>query len=243
MNDETEAMTPWELGALLGEVVADHLDAEREPYAGVSRWHASDVKGCWRARWYKAQGIEPDTLPSAPGTLILHTGNLIHGAVQGALAALGAEVEVGWRDEEISLGGRADAVVREPIDGLVAEEAVPLCIEIKTMSDYGFRKAGRAGGPDDRHLAQMLLEGHYTEAVWGWVVAVSRDSGKLLAWEFPVHEGTARREREGIIEHDTPVRPARRIPEVGTVADPMAPDAPWQCRYCAFRTRCAKDGA
>ena len=236
-----------ELAAILGP----HLRAQfPDTYVPTSRWYASGSGMCWRQRWYTARRIPRDegTEPDARSVLTMATGSWLHERLQSAMLAAGGEAveaEVSWRDELIGLGVRADLLVTAPALGLRPKQ-VPCIVEIKTVSDFGFRKA-RNDGPEDRHVMQAMHGAvMHGSAAGVLIVYLSRDKLELASWYMPLDDDWRQRiqhDRHRIGELDRLEKvPHRVIPGVGVVAEPAGRAAPWPCRYCAWRDRCEEDG-
>lgn len=222
--------------------------------------YVSDALACQRKRVYSARGVEATDPPDGRALEIMALGDTIHETVQAALAqALGDRIVIehtirdGRRkgDGLHTVGGRLDAyipVVDEEAAGLMGapDDVVghACAIEIKSMAGYGFRLCEKSGEPKPEHVAQGVLGAGLVGAPWLWLVYRSRDTLATQSWLIevdPVEVGRLRAlSYEVAIAYDASTTPPREV-EGKPVGDPAAPTAPWQCRYCVYRTHCAQD--
>jgi hypothetical protein len=234
------------LRGLLDEQLRAARAVERDGHVATSPFYASGALGCHRARWYQANGVRGDEScePDMQAILAMDTGTYLHDRLQEALKATGAVSEVTWRLDH--LGGRADLLWPGPSPVTRAHRAVG---EIKTLSNYGFRRACKVG-PEDRHVLQAMLSCRVLDALGALVIYISRDSFELASWWLD-YNSFWRDETKWEIERIEALagkedRPLRLVwPDLHhpiTVRDPAAPNAPWQCRYCWWRETCTKDG-
>lgn len=238
----------------LEQLLTDHLRSTRpERRPRVSRFYASDSMSCHRQRWYKAKEVPQDFEPDGQGYAKMQLGNVVHDFYQGALVAVGAKAEVGWRREP--LGGRADLYLRTPVQldplGLNGdfvgphEDECPCIGEIKTKPSYAFRKIRNSQTPEMPHVIQAACSALELEARSLWMIYVSRD---MECWDIVLQltdelRAAAELEMRTVIALDNMEEvPDRYIPGTGNVDNPKSKDAPWQCRYCNFRNTCANDG-
>jgi hypothetical protein len=227
----------------LTAVCADLVREPPQDRTGRATFRIHNARACWRQRWYQAVN-EPISDPRADlDELAMWAGKMWHELVGAALVkAHGAllEVPVDWRPQ-VDLDGTADAVYDD--------NGAPICVEVKTMHSYAFRRAEKEG-PRIEHLVQAgcyaLAPQIGAQAVR--MIYVDRLSGDMRSWMvgldnlIPGH-GTLRqvvRDELADIAALGKAIPTRVIPGVGEItADEVRAGVHWQCRYCIYRRSCA----
>ena len=191
------------------------------------------------------------------GFVAREIGNMLHGEIQQAFSThpdiYDFEAEVPVSIPTCMTSGHTDGTY-------LAESGERLVLEIKTMRNYGFRKA-RKEGPKEEHLMQacayaIALDIHYIHLVYVCTDATPsrwKDlarAGDMCEWVYNIHDaiedsGDAplsvvttyflEQHRDMAKEFlDTGVLPEGLTRHWTTSDD----DLPWECKYCSHFDIC-----
>jgi len=98
-------------------------------------------KDCLRALWYEARGVEGEAF-SLGAELTFDNGNMWHDRIRDWLCAAGLDVSM---DEHVIQVNAVGLRITGHIDGVLKINGENYLYDIKSASDYGFKKAGTEG--------------------------------------------------------------------------------------------------
>jgi len=224
-----------------------------KPTADGSFLRVSNVTTCARKQVFDGMGVPRiETGPNAVnGFVAREIGNTMHEHVQAAFKERVPDFEC---EVEVSIpkcltSGHADGVYNDTV------------LEIKTMRNYGFRKA-RNEGPKEEHLFQAcayalglgIKKIHLvyicTDATPGrW--KDSARAGDMVEWLYEIHEsfdesGTSISTATTYFLEDH-ARMAKAYLQTGVVPEGSRSyweefEVPWECNYCPYYDICEQHG-
>jgi len=231
---------------------------ELKPTADGSFLRLSSITQCDRKQILNA--MEVPTVNIGPealnGFVAREIGNMMHAYIQEAFAdhpdVHDFKSEVPVSIPACMTSGHADGTY-------LAESGERLVLEIKTMRNYGFRKA-RKEGPKEEHLLQacayaIALDLHYIHLVYVCTDAtpsrwkdVAR-AGDMYEWVYNIHDS--------LDESETPLSVvtnyfleqhndmAKEFLETEILPEGLTElwirgdeDLPWECKYCSHFDIC-----
>ena len=233
-----------------------------KPTADGSFLRISNITTCARKQVFDGMGVPRiEAGPNAVnGFVAKEIGNTMHQHVQAAFEEyvpnFESEVEVSIPDCLTS--GHADGVYNASHDNPSRREETVL--EIKTMRNYGFRKA-RSEGPKEEHLFQAgayalglgVTKIHLvyicTDATPGRWKDTAR-AGDMVEWLYDIHEpfdesGTSINVATTYFLEDH-ARMAKSYLASGVIPEGLRSywetEIPWECNYCPYYDICEQHG-
>ena len=233
-----------------------------KPTADGSFLRISNITTCTRKQVLDGMGVPRiEAGPNAVnGFVAKEIGNTMHQHVQAAFEEyvpnFECEVEVSIPDCLTS--GHADGVYSASHDNPSSREGTVL--EIKTMRNYGFRKA-RSEGPKEEHLFQAaayalglgVTKIHLvyicTDATPGRWKDTAR-AGDMVEWLYDIHEpfdesGTSINVATTYFLEDH-ARMAKSYLASGVIPEGLRSywetEIPWECNYCPYYDICEQHG-
>ena len=225
---------------------------DNKPTADGSFLRLSSITTCDRKQMFDGMGIPRIEAGenAVNGFVAREVGNTMHDHIQQAFSnkVPNFECEVSVSMPEVMTSGHADGVYDYTV------------LEIKTMRNYGFRKA-RQEGPKEEHLFQAcayalglgLNKIHLvyvcTDATPGrW--KDSARAGDMIEWLYDIHESFDESETSiagattyFLEEH---ARVARNFLTTGLLPEGLktywADEVPWECNYCSHYDICEQYG-
>ena len=204
-----------------------------KPTADGSFLRISNVTTCARKQIFDGMGLpRVEAGPNAVnGFVAKEIGNTMHEHIQAAFKErvpnFECEVEVSIPDCLTS--GHADGVYDDTV------------LEIKTMRNYGFRKA-RNEGPKEEHLFQACAYAIATPGRW----KDSARAGDMVEWLYDIYDP--------FDESGTPIstattyfledhaRMAKSYLNTGFIPEGLrsywGTEIPWECNYCPYYDVC-----
>ena len=185
-------------------------------------FYISDAGKCPRALYFQFKKV-PRKQPNPRILRVFDEGDYIHMRLMSVLFSLGVAkaVEVSIPPREL-IHGRADAIV--------VFDNTPYVLEIKSTSDFNFRKLKK---PQPYHLKQLQLYMHYFKIAKGILLYENKDNQRL---------------KEFLIEYD-PNIVEKLLKDFELLREqikkdviPAIPESieSWRCRYCDYRRECSR---
>ncbi len=232
---------------------------ENKPTADGSFLRISNITTCDRKQVFAGMGVpRVDVGENAVnGYVAREFGNTMHNDIQQAfLTNPDFECEVPVSISDCMTSGHADGVYcASPHDfGTV--------LEIKTMRNYGFRKARREG-PKEEHLFQAcayalglgLNKIHLVYVCTDATPSRWKDgarAGDMVEWVYDIHESFNETETSITVattyfleQHAQMAKnylASGRIPEGLRVYWGAVKEIPWECNYCPYYDICEQHG-
>lgn len=233
---------------------------DKKATADGSFLRASGVSSCIRKQIYDGLELPFSTFNfenAANGLIAREIGNTLHEQIQSALEAnavvfKGFEAEVPVSLPEFMRSGHADGVYVNDSDDKIV-------VEIKTMRNYGFRKARREG-PKEEHLLQaaayaMGLGHNFIHMVYVCTDATpgkwkdSARAGDMVEWLIDIDDvidqtGATLRVIANYVMSDECAQAGMALSD-DVIPDGLKAlwntgdeDTPWECKYCGHYSLC-----
>ena len=233
-----------------------------KPTAVGSFLRISNITTCDRKQVFDGMGVPRiEAGPNAVnGFVAKEIGNTMHGHVQAAFneKVSNFECEVEVSIPNCLTSGHADGVYQASHDMPSRREGTVL--EIKTMRNYGFRKA-RNEGPKEEHLFQACAYAIATGSTKIHLVYICTDAtpsrwkdsaraGDMVEWLYDIHDpfdesGTSISVATTYFL-EAHARMALNYLETGVIPEGLRPwwdaEIPWECNYCPYYDICEQHG-
>ena len=233
-----------------------------KPTADGSFLRISNITTCDRKQVFDGMGVPRiEAGPNAVnGFVAKEIGNTMHGHVQAAFneKVSNFECEVEVSIPNCLTSGHADGVYQASHDMPSRKEGTVL--EIKTMRNYGFRKA-RNEGPKEEHLFQACAYAIATGSTKIHLVYICTDAtpsrwkdsaraGDMVEWLYDIHDpfdesGTSISVATTYFL-EAHARMALNYLETGVIPEGLrswwAAEIPWECNYCPYYDICEQHG-
>lgn len=232
----------------------DHNRSEQKRKEREGIWfYPSSFGQCSRKIVY--QMLDYSSSPKdAEDILVLDNGTYFHERMEDYFEKMGILVtkEMAFRDEELSVSGRTDAIVYDPMFDPETDEPgetitltdrygktfyegpanALVIVEFKSIKDQNFDKLRTS--PKKNHLQQLQLYLHMTGIPKGIVWYENKNNQTPLAMECPYDPKVAEQAVAFVKEHVAYAQ-RKELPE-----RPFGPnDIP--CRWCEYRDICHPD--
>ena len=222
----------------------------------------SNITTCDRKQVFDGMGVPRiEAGPNAVnGFVAKEIGNTMHGHVQAAFneKVSNFECEVEVSIPNCLTSGHADGVYQASHDMPSRREGTVL--EIKTMRNYGFRKA-RNEGPKEEHLFQACAYAIATGSTKIHLVYICTDAtpsrwkdsaraGDMVEWLYDIHDpfdesGTSISVATTYFL-EAHARMALNYLETGVIPEGLRSwwdaEIPWECNYCPYYDICEQHG-
>ena len=233
-----------------------------KPTADGSFLRTSNITTCDRKQVFDGMGVPRiEAGPNAVnGFVAKEIGNTMHGHVQAAFneKVSNFECEVEVSIPNCLTSGHADGVYQASHDMPSRREGTVL--EIKTMRNYGFRKA-RNEGPKEEHLFQACAYAIATGSTKIHLVYICTDAtpsrwkdsaraGDMVEWLYDIHDpfdesGTSISVATTYFL-EAHARMALNYLETGGIPEGLRSwwdaEIPWECNYCPYYDICEQHG-
>ena len=225
---------------------------ENKPTADGSFLRVSNITTCDRKQML--DGMQMRRIDAGPnainGFVAREIGNTMHEHIQTAFKEQvpNFECEVEVSIPNCLTSGHADGVYNDTV------------LEIKTMRNYGFRKA-RNEGPKEEHLFQACAYALGLGVTKVHLVYVCSDAtpsrwkdsaraGDMVEWLYDIHESFDESETSLIIATtyflEQHALTAKAFLETGKLPEGLmsywATEIPWECDYCPYYDICEQQG-
>ena len=234
-----------------------------KPTADGSFLRISNITTCDRKQVF--DGMVVPRIEAGPnavnGFVAKEIGNTMHGHVQAAFneKVSNFECEVEVSIPNCLTSGHADGVYQASHDMPSRREGTVL--EIKTMRNYGFRKA-RNEGPKEEHLFQACAYAIATGSTKIHLVYICTDAtpsrwkdsaraGDMVEWLYDIHDpfdesGTSISVATTYFL-EAHARMALNYLETGVIPEGLRAwwdaEIPWECNYCPYYDICEQHDA
>lgn len=225
---------------------------ENKSTADGSFLRISNITTCERKQVFDGMGVPRiDAGPNAVnGFVAREIGNTMHEHLQSAFKEMvpDFECEVPVSISECMTSGHADGVYSHTV------------LEIKTMRNYGFRKA-RNEGPKEEHLFQACAYALALGATKIHLVYMCSDAtpgrwkdsaraGDMVEWLYDIHDSFDESGTSILVATtyflEQHARMATNYLTTGVIPEGLksswGEDVPWECNYCSHYDICEQHG-